>query len=169
MTRPTSAIELRSAVRHIRSSDDGALAPRLLGAAGRAAPHRPARRTAVCAGCAVRGRRVCAVVGLGGRGELPSQRGIGRSLSGVTSAAGRHRHHLLGGCGGGAPRLMTRATASRERRVIGGITTLSASPLSSFFFPRIDLARCAFLLQAAARSDSSSIPALRCECCCSLV
>ena len=36
-------------MRHIRSSDDGALAPRLLGAAGLAAPHRPARRTAVCA------------------------------------------------------------------------------------------------------------------------
>ena len=143
--------------------------PTLLGAGRVAAPRRPARRTAVRVVPAGRGRRdVCGgrVRGHVGAAAAAVHR---RSLSGVTSAAGRHRHHLLGGCGGGAPRLMTRATVSRERWVIGGITTLSASPLSSFFFPRIDLARCAFLLQAAARSDSSSIPALRCECCCSLV
>ena len=50
----------------------------------------------------------------GGREELPPQRDIGRSLSGVTSAGGHHRHHHLEGCGSGAPRLMTWATASRD-------------------------------------------------------
>ena len=66
----------------MRTRDDGALTPHLLGARGLAAPRRPARQTAMRVGSAARGRRV--VQGQGsppGAWELPPQRDIGRSVA----------------------------------------------------------------------------------------